>query len=553
MYQEIPLSKLVPSDRNVRRVPPSKEAQKELEASIKAHGLKQNLVVVPHGKTKFAVTAGGRRLAALNALAARKDIPKSYPVPCLVEADDAATATSLAENMKAGLHPADEAEAYGRMVAEGKTVKEIAAAFGVTGQQVQRRLKIANVAADILAAYRKGELDNEDVQAFAVTDNQEKQLAAYEQLRPNRLHPYHIRQLLTATAIEADDRLVKLVGLDNYKSRGGAVSTDLFENKVLLEDRELVEAMAQELMQAEADRLLPEGWKWVDINLEARHDVTHLYPSRINARSAAKKALAGVCIFCSNTGTLHLTEGLVKKADMKAAFPASKKKKDTAEGVETTDPQAVVQDLKNYRQQALQAYLIGRPDLAQELLHWRVADQVLRDSPSWGAGIGLTADPVNFQWNRPPESEEDTNAGRDLALAHGELNIEWIGHEEPDDRFRAWRALSAPDRQKITTYCMAVLLGQGTEHFGAMIASEMDFRVSDYWRHTVDNYYSRLNKSQLLALATKHLGEEWAATHAGKKKGELVELISSAEAMENFIPECLTWHPTPESETAPNE
>jgi hypothetical protein len=71
---------------------PSAAEEAELKASIKARGLKQNLVVHPSADTNgvHAVTAGGRRLKALQALAAEGVIPADTEVPCLIEALDEA-------------------------------------------------------------------------------------------------------------------------------------------------------------------------------------------------------------------------------------------------------------------------------------------------------------------------------------------------------------------------------------------------------------------------------------------------------------------------------
>ena len=63
----IPLDKLTAWEGNVRKTQ-NKTFIDELAASIKAHGLQQNLVVRKQGR-KFAVLAGGQRLKALNLLA----------------------------------------------------------------------------------------------------------------------------------------------------------------------------------------------------------------------------------------------------------------------------------------------------------------------------------------------------------------------------------------------------------------------------------------------------------------------------------------------------
>src|ERR687884_641154 len=103
--QEIPLSKLVPSKANVRRTNPRSRIE-ELAASIQAHGLLQNLTVRPVPKAKgkpngggYEVLAGSRRLAALKALAKKKVIAPSVPIPCHVVKEGVGEEISLAENV----------------------------------------------------------------------------------------------------------------------------------------------------------------------------------------------------------------------------------------------------------------------------------------------------------------------------------------------------------------------------------------------------------------------------------------------------------------------
>ena len=87
IVRNIPLDRLVLSPANVRKSPASASEDAELKASIRAGGLKQNLIVCPVAgePERFAVTAGGRRLKALQELAAEGAIASDCEVPCLVE------------------------------------------------------------------------------------------------------------------------------------------------------------------------------------------------------------------------------------------------------------------------------------------------------------------------------------------------------------------------------------------------------------------------------------------------------------------------------------
>jgi ParB family chromosome partitioning protein len=79
------LSQLVLSPANVRKTPSTGAEDAELEASIRARGILQNLIVhaTPiDGKGAYEVDAGGRRLKVLQKLAAEGVIERSSgPVP----------------------------------------------------------------------------------------------------------------------------------------------------------------------------------------------------------------------------------------------------------------------------------------------------------------------------------------------------------------------------------------------------------------------------------------------------------------------------------------
>lgn len=116
----IPLNKLVLCPDNVRKTG-ALIGIEELAASIKAHGLLQNLQVRPGVKGKYEVVAGGRRLAALQRLAKAKAIAKTEEIACQVmEVEDAAE-ISLAENVvRVQMHPADQYEAFKALADQGK-------------------------------------------------------------------------------------------------------------------------------------------------------------------------------------------------------------------------------------------------------------------------------------------------------------------------------------------------------------------------------------------------------------------------------------------------
>ena len=147
LIREIPLSCLALAPENARKTPANQFAEAELVASIKAHGLLENLVAHADdpdsdGTERFAVVAGGRRLAALKALAEDGTLDADHPVPCKIAANGNAGELSLAENViRIAMHPADQVVAFSQLARSGITVAAIAARFGVAERLVEQRLQ----------------------------------------------------------------------------------------------------------------------------------------------------------------------------------------------------------------------------------------------------------------------------------------------------------------------------------------------------------------------------------------------------------------------------
>ena len=268
---EIPLNKLVPFKGNVRKTH-NKRFIAELAASIKAHGLQQNLVVRKEG-ANYAVVSGGQRLKALLQLAKEGDIKPNYVVTCKVaNGDFDAAEISLVENViRDDMHPADKFEAFRDLVDKGHSVADIAARFGTTETYVQQLLKLARVSAAVLKAYRDDRITLEQVKGFAVSDDHEAQDAVLANLRPHQRDPRIIRDALTENEIPASDRRVKFIGVKAYAKAGGQVRHDLFsegEDSVFILDAALLDRLVTEKLGLTVKELAGEGWKWTEARAE---------------------------------------------------------------------------------------------------------------------------------------------------------------------------------------------------------------------------------------------------------------------------------------------
>jgi ParB family chromosome partitioning protein len=268
----IPLSKLERHPDNVRKTAATGIA--ELAASIERDGLLQNLTVVDgtYNKGKHWVIAGGRRLAALQLLAKQKKVAADYLVPVRVIDPADAEAVSLTENqMREAMHPIDQFNAFKAMVDAGAPIADVSARFGVTEAFVKQRLKLASVAPKLLDEYRDGSMTLEQLQAFSVTDDHDKQVEVWDEIKGQRWgnDADDIRASLLDGAVEASDKRLKFVGKTNYQKAGGAIiAADLFSDDATetVSDPELLERLALEKLQKQAAKIQKdEGLAWCDV------------------------------------------------------------------------------------------------------------------------------------------------------------------------------------------------------------------------------------------------------------------------------------------------
>ncbi|WP_340266633.1 ParB/RepB/Spo0J family partition protein [Sphingobium mellinum] len=282
MIKTIPLNKLVPSPRNVRRHnDPAADA--ELKASIAARGLLQNLIVRPGAKGKFEVEAGERRRKAMLALADDKVLPKDNEVTCLVLEDTAegAIETSLAENFhRLAMNPADEAQAFASLIEAGASIEDVARRFGLTVRFVEGRLRLAKLAPVVFEALASGEITLDLAKAYGATSDQAIQARVFEQVSTGYYapNPDSIRRMVLSGTVRGSDPRARLVGRDAYIVAGGLIERELFddEDSEAWADVALLETLAAAKMEEQAKVLAEEqGLAWIKPTLDpyASHDL----------------------------------------------------------------------------------------------------------------------------------------------------------------------------------------------------------------------------------------------------------------------------------------
>lgn len=511
------IHKLEKSPQNARMTA-SKAAAEDLKASIMAHGLMQNLVVVPAKKGKYHVIAGARRLAAMQELQAEGRLSADYAVPCQIVADDSALELSIAENtVRAAMHPADEFEAFAALVESGRTAAEVAERFGKNEKHVLQRLKLGRVAPELMAAYRADEIDLECLMAFTITDDQKKQIAVYRSLSGwQKGNARHIRGCLTEKMTDADDKLAKFVGLEAYEAAGGRVKADLFGDDVYLEDTALLQRLAGEKLEAEAENLRADGWGWVEVDFESSYGtlskfgrlkpVTLDAPAELVAELKAaeaelealeqewdevdaddeaafddvcqrkeaaeekvgaveaklasftdfdpeQKKSAGCFLSIAWRGELSIEKGLVKAEDARKGGKAEAGSGGEAKAANPGLSQSLIDDLKAYRTQVAQVEVAMNPGLAFDLLVITAARRILAERPSFDGAN------VSFQPNRMrPSGGEATLAAKRLEAIREGLPVAWLEERTEAAQLEAFQLLAEADKLRILAYCTAMTL-----------------------------------------------------------------------------------------------
>jgi ParB family chromosome partitioning protein len=285
--RDIPFNKLILSQANVRKIKAGISVE-ELAEDIARRGLLHSLNVRPvigedgQETGMFEIPAGGRRYQALATLVKQKRLAKTAPVPCVVReagTDILAEDDSLAENVqRVALHPLDQFRAFFDMRTKGMTEEAIAAAFFTTAQVVKQRLRLASVSPVLLDIYADDGMTLEMLMAFTVNPDHARQEQVWEAIQNSfSRQPWQIRQMLTETTVPASDKRVRFVRLDAYEEAGGAVLRDLFEQDRggWLQDVPLLDRLVAGKLQAAADEIAAEGWKWITVDVDLPYGYSH--------------------------------------------------------------------------------------------------------------------------------------------------------------------------------------------------------------------------------------------------------------------------------------
>lgn len=596
----IPLNKLTAWKGNVRKTR-TKGFIDQLAASIKAHGLQQNLIVKKDGK-QFSVVAGGQRLKALQQLAASGEIKDTHPVPCKVtDSGTDATELSLAENaVRENMHPADEFEAFRTLIDKGAPAADVAARFGVTETVVTQRLKLARVSPAVLKAYRNGDLNLEQVMAFAISDDHEAQERVLDNPSAYDTDPRTIRDTLTEDEIAATDRRVKFVTLAAYEKSGGTTRRDLFSQDadgVFILDAALLDRLIGEKLEKTANTVRKEGWKWVEIHqdfgYEARAKFSRRHPElaplppedaatlekleqeqealldqwqqadddaerparldeleelidTLNDRDdfwpSETLAIAGAVVAIGHDGKPSIDRGLIRPEDApkKNAKPKSASPDKTASEEEQSPAfsAALVESLTAQKSAALSAELLQRPDLALAAVAHAMASKILLPERSTDNSLEIAASPQSLR------RVEDSKAFAQLESAR-----ETWGQQVPGTSADLWKWCLEQDQSvllDLLAFCAATTINavqlksdrpdSARLRHADMLASTLRLDMTAWFTPTAENYFSRISKPQILEAIQEATGRPNAPAWEKLKKNELATVAERETAGKGWLP-----------------
>ena len=453
---EVPLDRLKIADENVRKASPSEAGLRRLAASIRAHGLVEPLVVeplTPAGEIRegdWLVNAGGRRLAAMRRLVAEgaDGWERDKRVPCVELCGDApaldSEVVSLAENSgREDLHPVDQAVAFRQLRDEcGLTDNDLAVRFGVSPRTVQRRLRVASVAPELLAKARAGEIRLGMLEAAAVSDDHAAQLEAVRKHGDKWNADSEVRAALLAGKLLDHDDMVAFVGLEAYRKAGGATQPDLFarvdevawaegyepehddDETEILVDVKLLRKLAKEKLDAAAAAERRKGWPDVRGRFEEPHgwhgkyrSVSAAEPADLSDDEAERQALASASIvwlwvgYGGQLDRLRVVERAAFERETARAKRREAHEKAVAEAEASGSepppepdpepesdslelPASLLADLRLMRADVQRRYLIDKPGLARDILLFTLCRTLYGERRHYDSGLSVSAGSV---------------------------------------------------------------------------------------------------------------------------------------------------------------
>ena len=496
------------------------------------------------------------------------------------------------------MHPADEFAAFKRLVDGGRSIEDVAALFSVTPLVVKRRLKLANVAPNLVDLFREDALDLEALMAFALTDDHVRQVAVYESLPKNNRHARWIRQALATDELPSDDRLVRFVTLKAYQKAGGPVRVDLFsdQNSTYVQDVALLRALAQAKLDKKVQQAKDEeGAAWAEGRLDCDYAERNAFGrvGMIRKEPSAKVAkhlaalqsemsalqesgseeddyqrldviqdqieeieqslekpdpravkLAGILLTVGHDGRVEITRGLIRAEDKKALKALAQSPEETMRGAEPSDRSdagaglsgALRLNLSAQFTAGVQARLDASPGVALRALAAALWVGASANSLYRGGWmVTVRGTPPNLRQHA--EGIESGPACAALAASHAAWEAR-IGVES--NVFATLSAWSDTDVIGLLAHCTAlntdVIGPSGPSADAVALANATQLDMRDYWQPTAEAFLKRVPKGIILDALREANPALDLAPFEKAKKGELIAMAEPILVAAKWVP-----------------
>ena len=520
----IPLGELKPSPLNVRRNGDVTGA--DLMPSIRRKGVQQPLLVRPNCEG-FEVVAGQRRFNACKLLAEAGEAVE--PLPCIVmdAGDDAeAIEASVIENMeRLPMDEIDQYRAFARLVAEGRTVADIAALFGVSERLVNQRLAISGLYEPILNAYRRDEVSAGDVRLLTMASQRQQKSWWKLHKGADTWAPrgQQLKQwLFGGTAIPVAHALFDMAGYD------GGITADLFGEDSYFADVDQFWRLQAKAIAEKREAYLADGWQEVTICEIGQHWSEWQHVLR------AKEDGGRVYIACSADGEVICHEGYVTSEEARRRERGADDEEAPAKKVRRPELTSAMRNyLTLHRHAAVRVALQDKPVTALRL----AVAHMIAGSALWQVKPEpqrATSTAIQRSLERSPAQARFAELGADIRALlgiedeAGVVRQGWQGRNLADT-FARLLELDEAQVMQVLAYAMAETLA-ASEPLVDTLGAELAVDMRAFWQPE-DTFFDLLrDKPALNAMVAELAGEPVAQAHAA----------STAKVQKAILRDCLT-------------
>ncbi len=571
MIQSIPLKKLVPSPRNVRK---SSDVLADLQ--LRADIGDVNTRVAINGDTDAGIP------------------PTGWIEPGPDQTLDGFHALWFAR----GRYGSDDYQRMDRqrctvaaIIEAGATTEDVARRFGLTVRFVEGRLRLASLAPCVFEALAEGTITLDMAKAYGAISDVERQAHVYAELQDAwyQITPDTIRRMVLDATVHGSDPRAVLVLRDAYLAAGGRIERELFDDDASESwiDVALLEDLAHKAMEEAAERIALEyGLAWVHPTLGTyvSHDLVEglsrlpCEPAPMTEQEA--KELGELEADYDRVAAVledeDSDEDEVAKAEEELVVI------DRAMRALNDRPPVLADELKSEAGAFLVLSRNGEPTLVPQFytkteviaeegpieavedsgtakpkgssLSQRLLDELAMqrrdvftladaDGHDWRAKKASTL--VGSVASGPVTGFEAKDAPASAALAEfaGSLDESWRSGESDVERFARFRALSDEGRSAWLGHVVSRTLvaslaceGERSVPMHEALGSLLEIETAHWWRPTAANYFDRVAKARTLEALDAAGGPELVSRYAASKKAELA---SAAERIfsGNFIGE----------------